>query len=280
MSLLPNTRQLLTSLVNTLTTTTTSPQHSNLVNEPYSGLSNPLKNLPQSQRALLTTLHVLFPPPMLLQALDLLDRGLITRLVEKTINMGEENSAGQEAGEESRQAVFPPQANIHLPPVPRPSNAEAPSFGGKDDSKGERNSVYQVRSSQPPKSRFRDSAAATGSNIYTVRLEAWNCSCAAFAYSAYPGGESSGRPWGLDDEEEGEGLYELRGVGGVGREEEKEGDQWQFGGLSADGHDGKGVPVCKHLVACLLGERLNLLQGYVKEKQVSRDEMGGVGGEG
>ena len=204
MSILPNTRQLLTSLLNTLTTTPTHHQPSNHADEPYSGLSNPLKNLPQSQRALLTTLHVLFPPPMLLQALDLLDRGLVLRLIEKNIDSNEEKPAGQEAGEESRQAVIPPQANIHLPPVPHPNNTEASRLGGKDESKGkgEGNSVYQVRSSQPPKSRFRDVAAATGSNIYTVRLEAWNCSCAAFAYSAFPGGESLSRPWALGGEDD------------------------------------------------------------------------------
>jgi hypothetical protein len=279
MSTLPNTRQLLTSLLNTLTTNPTHQQPSNVVNEPYSGPSNPLKNLPKSQHALLTTLHVLFPPPMLLQALDLLDRGLITRLIENDVEMLEEHRAGEESGEESSQAVFPPQANIYLPPEPGPSNTEASSIAGKDGSQGKVNSVYQVRSSQPPKSRFRDSVAVAGSNIYTVRLEAWNCSCAAFAYSAVPGGESLGRPWALDGEEE-EGLYKLRGIGGMGREKEEKGEQWQFGGLSADGHDGKGVPVCKHLVACLLGERWDLLQGYVKERNVSRDEMGGVGGEG
>lgn len=217
---------------------------------------------------------------MLLQALDLLDRGLITRLIEKDVDMNEEDPAGRAAGEESRQAVFPPQANIHLPPVPGPSNTETSSIAGKDGSKGKGNSLYQVRSSQPPKSRFRDSAAAMGSNIYTVRLEAWNCSCAAFAYSAFPGGESFGRPWALDGEEEGAAFYEMGRVRVVGGEKEEEGEQWQFGGLSADGHDGRGVPVCKHLVACLLGERWNLLQGYVKERNVSRDEMGGVGGEG
>jgi hypothetical protein len=218
---------------------------------------------------------------MLLQALDLLDRGLITRLIEKDLDMSKEHRAGEEAGEESGQAVFPPQADIHLPLEPGPSNTEASSIPGKDGSKGKPNSVYQVRSSQPPKSRFRDSAAAPGSNIYIVRLEAWNCSCAAFAYSAFPGGESSGRPWALTgEEEEGLGLYEMGAIGGMGGEKEDEGEQWQFGGLSADGHDGKGVPVCKHLVACLLGERWDLLHIYVKERNVSRDEMGGVGGEG
>lgn len=61
---------------------------------------------------------------------------------------------------------------------------------------------------------------------------------------------------------------------------EREAEGWEFGGLSCDGVDGRGVPVCKHLVACLLGGRWGLLGGCVKEREVSREEMGGVCGEG
>jgi hypothetical protein len=64
------------------------------------------------------------------------------------------------------------------------------------------------------------------------------------------------------------------------KEWEREGEGWEFGGLGGDGKDGGGVPVCKHLVASLLGERWDVLEGYVKERGVSRDEMGGIGGEG
>jgi hypothetical protein len=65
----------------------------------------------------------------------------------------------------------------------------------------------------------------------------------------------------------------------TGRERETE---WEFGGLSLDGVEGAegGVPVCKHLLACLLGERWGILAGYVKEKVVNREEMAGLGGEG
>ena len=209
---------------------------------------------------------------MLLQALDLLDRGLVLRIIERPPS-GTANPSGDLQEEEiPRPVVFPPQANIHLsqptPQAPELANAEA----GQEKEK--RNTVYQVRSSQPPKSRFRDSGgAATGSNVYTVRLQAWNCSCAAFAFSAFPGGLGSGgrAPWKLGDE----------GLVSIGRDgEEKE--EWEVGGLSFDGMDGggKGVPVCKHLVACLLGERWGLLEGYVKEKEASRNEIGGVGAEG
>jgi hypothetical protein len=52
--------------------------------------------------------------------------------------------------------------------------------------------------------------------VYTVRLEAWNCSCAAFAFSAFPGGGSEAeRPWVMGDIDD-DGLYGLRDSEGMG----------------------------------------------------------------
>ncbi|KAN0110338.1 hypothetical protein V8E51_006725 [Hyaloscypha variabilis] len=271
-SSLPSTRQLLTSILNTLSAPTPQ-QPSTIVNEPYSTPSNPLKNIPSSQRALLTTLHVLFPPPLLLQALDLLDRGLVLRVIENSPSSTVDPSEILREEEATGPSVYPPQANIHLAPSTPPAPGAGEAEAGKE--KGKRNAVYRVRTSQPPKSRFRDSGGGmAGSNIYTVRLQAWNCSCAAFAFSAFPGGfGGSGKAaWKMGGEGD--------GVGGVGREGERE--DWGFGGLSFDGREGggKGVPVCKHLVACLLGERWGVLGGYIKEREVSREEMGGVSAEG
>lgn len=103
--------------------------------------------------------------------------------------------------------------------------------------------------------------------MYTVHLEAWNCSCAAFAFSAFPAA-----PWNLSQED----VYD-EDLDMDMSEEEEEG-KWEFGGLSLDG--GGGVPVCKHLLACVLGERWKgVLGGYVREKVVSREEMAGYGAE-
>jgi hypothetical protein len=276
MSTLPSSRQLLTSLLNTLTTTRTPQAATILVDEPYSGLSNPLKNISRSQRALLTSLHVLFPPPMLLQALDLLDRGLVLRVTERISSSHDDLTTH---AQEEEGVVHPPQADIHLPPQ-GPRNSDAILSGVETGEKGKRNSVYQVRSSQPLKSRFRDAGgAAAGSMVYIIRLEAWNCSCAAFAFSAFPGTVSYGAsaPWNLIDEED-----DIVGVRRGGRMDEKGEEQpWEFGGLSFDGmDDGEAVPVCKHLVACLLAERWDVLRGYVKEREVGREEIGGVSAEG
>ena len=145
-----------------------------------------------------------------------------------------------------------------------------------------RNRVYQVRSSQAPKSRFKDPLPPTSSvNLtYTVRLEAWNCSCAAFAFEAFPGGSLGHSPWA--DPEDNDPDSDSDFVEGLGGEEGKEEIKWEFGGLSFDGRRGGGkVPICKHLLACLLAERWEaVLGGYVKEMVLGKEEMAGIGGEG
>jgi hypothetical protein len=199
---------------------------------------------------------------MLLQALDLLDRGLVLRIVMKP----EDSELEQRLGEGK--------------PTPEDERTE------DNEGKLQRNTVYLVRSSQPPKSRFRDAGSAGGSGVvYTVRPESWNCSCAAFAFSSFPGSSTSSKskPWGLraqDGEEVMSGLDFDYGEGGV-RAVAGDGE-WQFGGVSLDGMEGQGgVPVCKHLLACLLGERWEGVLGkYVKERVVGREEMAGFGGEG
>lgn len=56
--------------------------------------------------------------------------------------------------------------------------------------------------------------------------------------------------------------------------------EWSFGGMSLDGlaaGAGEGVPVCKHLLACLLADRWSVALGrYVVERRVGREEMAGI----
>jgi len=108
--------------------------------------------------------------------------------------------------------------------------------------------VYYVRSSQRPRGYKRgNNEGLEGSTSYEVRLKAWNCTCAAFAFAAF----NSSAPRLAQDE-------------GA----EKGGDEMRFGGLLR----GEEVPVCKHLLACVLAERMG---GYVEEKVVGREEMAG-----
>ena len=289
---LPAPRALLTSLIESLSitlptlTNQINSTQAQAVNPLYDPPSNALKPLPASHRALLTTLHVLLPTGVLLQALDLLDRGLVVRAVEQSSILEPKDNGGVEI-------IMPPQAHVHLPesstqatkhrtqaqvqvqgqiqdqiqaqdpPQPSPKHAgsdltsklapENPPKTAVPKPEKSRNRVYQVRSSQAPKSRFKDPLSSTSiANLtYTVRLEAWNCGCAAFAFEAFPGGSLGHSPWAdLEDNDSDSDSDFVERLGGEGGEE---GVKWEFGGLSFDGRgDGGKVPICKHLLACLL----------------------------
>lgn len=115
--------------------------------------------------------------------------------------------------------------------------------------------VYYVRSSR----RLRYSgttAEGTGAN-YEVRLQAWNCTCPAFVFAAFrPQNEDLQGALGNDDEDD-HGL-------GVRTKH-------IFGGLSL----GEEVPVCKHLLACLLVEMGGIWEDLVNKTVVGREEMAG-----
>ncbi|MCJ1477351.1 hypothetical protein MMC13_006022 [Lambiella insularis] len=116
--------------------------------------------------------------------------------------------------------------------------------------------VYYVRSAQPTRSTTRYQYVAGSATSYEVRLRAWNCTCAAFTFSV------------------------LSGLGRGGQErEDAEGNGWEeskswFGGLLMDQN---GIPICKHLLACILVERSEALAGYVEEKIVNQEEAAGWG---
>lgn len=101
-------------------------------------------------------------------------------------------------------------------------------------------------------------------------LEAWNCSCAAFTYSTFPRTAPGFSDPSVVAEDCGE-TY-------VGTEGMHQDGEWEFGGLSFGGESS--VPCCKHLLACLLGERWEGTLGmYVKVREVGREEMAGIGSE-
>jgi hypothetical protein len=111
--------------------------------------------------------------------------------------------------------------------------------------------VYFLRSAQQTtsNSRFRDAMAIP---YYEVRTRSWNCSCPAFAFSAFPAAAE-------DDFDE-----EIHGA-------EEERPEWTFGGISR----GKAVPVCKHLLACVLVERVEALKGRMAVSEVTKEELAG-----
>ncbi|KAL8841754.1 MAG: hypothetical protein Q9170_000787 [Blastenia crenularia] len=207
---------------------------------------NPLQSAPPNTKSLLLTLHVLFPNE-LLPALDLLDRKLVTRLV--------------------------------LSPTPS-TNSDANTTDGASivNVNSKTRTVYYVRSSQQSRSRFSssrtyDAFASSGQN-YEVRLKAWNCSCPAFAFvSVECMVDASLGELGVQDDEERRGDIEGESVKEGARDEDggKREDNI-FGGLIRGGGE---MPVCKHLLACLLAENWVGFEAFVEERAVERDEMSG-----
>lgn len=151
MTSLPSHRQLLTNLVTSLSraplSAPASPSRAAHLDAPPDG--------PSDRRHLLLTLHVVFPN-LLLPALDLLDRGLVTR-----ITCGTPRQLGEDKdGYEKEEAYHEPES----------SNA---------------NTVFVARSlASTITRRKRDMASVSKS--YIVRLDSWNCSCAGFTLDAFP----------------------------------------------------------------------------------------------
>lgn len=77
------------------------------------------------------------------------------------------------------------------------------------------------------------------------------------------------------DEEEEEMLLDTPeeggGDAGIGN-----GEGWRWGGFMIG--EGGEVPLCKHLLACVLAERWAVAGGMVEEREVGRGEMAGWGG--
>ena len=114
------------------------------------------------------------------------------------------------------------------------------------------------------RSRYANAYQAS-SVCYEVRLDAWNCSCAAFAFSAF------GRDVDGDEEDDDE-----RGArpDDKNQDERREKLDWAFGGTLT--RPGTVTPTCKHILAAVLGKQLPSLFGAgVVEKEVSSVEAAG-----
>ena len=242
---LPPKRQLLTSIFSSIPTT----------NNPSASGSNPLKAFGQdkSVRDIFVTLHVLFPNE-LLPALDLLDRGLVTRFVVKPEQLAVEDGPPLAANE---SGAFSPY-------------------------------IYYVRSSAASsssshaRSRYHDPEASLA-NIthYQVRPYAWNCSCPAFAFSAFPASgyeASNGTSVTMHAVKSGEEeMAELFSITGANDDSSTKdvgasGHDWSVGGLT----NGNDAPACKHLLACALVEYgQGMFESLMQEREVSVEEACG-----
>lgn len=218
--------------------------------------SNPLNDVPEPVKKQLLSLQVLFPNEFL-PALDLLDRRLVTRFLisiadpsnPKITTTAHLDVQMQDSSEPVLNADESP--NTH-PPLPQPA---------PDDS----NTTHYVRSAQQRSSRFGTSYDSTTS--YEVRLRAWNCTCPAFAFTAFPAVHPEpALPVLVHADGE---LHD-----GLSNEAlEAETKEWMFGGVSL----GEGMPpVCKHLLACVLAERCKGVFGdFVEERRVGVETAAG-----
>lgn len=282
---------------------------------------NPLKLIPNSHRALLSTLHVLYPST-LLPALDLLDRNLVTRVVvaSSAIISTTTSTTTTATAEPHHQ----PKRTFHL----------VRSAQGNSSTTRRRHHNHATTMDNPSiSSVLHDTSTTTtstgggaGGKVYVVRLDAWNCSCAAFAFSAFPSEgsmftqrrprweEQRQPPPGVDvdvdvkvvdddnDEEnntgddrphfkDGYSAVTTRNSGYdilpakvnndyIADDDEDSDLALECGGLSIDGLPGSGipsVPCCKHLLACLLGERWPAVLGiFIQERVVGREEGAGL----
>ncbi|KAF2972289.1 hypothetical protein GQX73_g1341 [Xylaria multiplex] len=224
--------------------------------------------IPPACRPIFTTLHVLYPST-LLPALDLLDRRLVTRVILK----------------QDGDAQHTAQVHIdHDVPDQEPQTRDEDSNMPEKQEDSRAAPLYHLVRSAQPHSHRRHQSTAAGGQVYIVRLVSWNCTCAAFAFSAFPPLTSSiFSPSGTAA-----GGYQILPASTRREEEESEPrdaeaaeQTWEFGGLSADGKDGAGsVPCCKHLLACLLAEKWHgVLGGYVEERLVGREEGAGLVGD-
>ena len=203
---IPTSNTLLTSALSHLAARLSTNQ------PPYHPLPSPIPSLPapdlSSTKSVLIALHFLFPHE-LLPTLDILDRGLVNRLL---------------IAPDSIEVFYVQSASA----------------------------VTLKSTSRSNKSRYKN-AFNPSSVYYEVRLDAWNCSCPAFAFSAF------GRDGDEDEDESPDGKNQ---------DDEREGLGWAFGGTLT--RPGTVTPTCKHILAAVLGKQLPSLFGAgVVVKEVS-----------
>jgi len=260
---------------------------------------NPLGSVSDAVKKQLLALQVLFPNE-LVPALDLLDRRLVTRhrIRDSLLDAHAPETPRREAGDVHMQGTGEAQTPSRDTSMrdaetrDKPTNSEPSHQHGEaanhalvhtstDDERPLHVTaqagmpaaaqdttciVYYVQSAQQRASRFGTSYDTT--TCYEVRLQAWNCSCPAFAFAAFPATNNNNNEASVP-------LYNPPDeISRTSRSvEEAKDTAWIFGGISL----GDGMPpICKHLLACLLADKCTgLFGGLVEEKKVGIEEAAG-----
>lgn len=215
---------------------------------------NPFSFFPDTKasqvKPLMLTLHCLFPNELLL-ALDILDRGLVRRLIRGN---------QEEVCDLENDTALPCSSLSHgisLPQVPPMENSYNEPV----------KEVFLVISASSSASIYTStSARQEGIKGYEVRLSAWNCTCPTFVLSAFR--EETGSELNVDhDQNNGnDGNNDDDDDDDMGGNSATIADQGctrvhRFGGTLAHGPTRLSPPICKHLLACYLLVRCPRLFG-------------------
>lgn len=208
--------------------------------------------LAASTKDIFLTLHVLFPHH-LLDALDLLDRGLVIRL------RSPQHAPG-------RRLI----ADYHV----RSAQVPSASSSWRDRGRGTGGE--------------HDGGIEASMESHHVRLAAWHCSCPGFAYSAF----AQSLHLDEESEDVAAHMAPVEAAMGSLQESPhttEPTDDWAslpFGGVFNSGtRQGQGIngtrlsesgmpPICKHLFACLLAERCGNIFNGSSDKETTHSTVG------
>ncbi|KAK2795412.1 hypothetical protein FQN52_005178 [Onygenales sp. PD_12] len=249
--------QFITSIISQLSKFNTPPTTDNNTspNNPFSRLPPPIIS---KVKPLLLTLHCLFPNELLL-ALDILDRKMVKRYIPRRtpnhlVDVDLEQQQQQQQGNNNANPEPEP-----LPSDPHQAGAEIEETGTCENP----DQVYFVRSSSST-NPSRPGTTQAQERHYMVCLNAWNCSCPAFALAAF-------RDLGSRDLAAGSGLEEGE-MGDYSAWDDETSSMLPFGGTLA--REMYGPPVCKHLLASMLGSQCpGLFGGGIEEVSVGEQEL-------
>lgn len=220
--------RVLSQLNTTITTQQHQHQHPGQNQNPFSTLSP--SELSRA-KPLMLTLHCLFPNELLL-ALDILDRGLVRRLVNED----------EDEDHNGHSFSFPPPSSLSSSPIEKSKPVEAIFL------------VISTSNSSTTTTREEEKG-------YEVRLQAWNCSCPSFTISAFRDPEESGPELDPDTVDVGVDVDIPVEQPSSSTSSATTTEAYRFGGTLTRGFTRSSAPVCKHLLACVLLVRCPRLFG-------------------
>lgn len=268
------------------------------------------KESQESITRLLTTLHFFFPHE-LIPALDLLDRGLVTRFVCRPLSTTTATSRRADTDLDIEYQHSPHRPSTGMPQKPYSlitGSEDDPDLGATPKTRTQtvtetnhrtENEVFYVQSASSQiqtntTRRRRRHHSNNTSTTYEVRLASWNCTCPAFAFSAF--GQSLNLNPGDDGEEGADENHEDESRRYINTANSTAGGnpRWRFGGLltstpsrtRSESRSETGtpapqmpMPVCKHILAALLGRHVPGLFGSgVQLRSVGAEEGAGWAG--